>query len=109
MSRFSLSAYRAHWPCIGAVLALGISGATALAGSKLTKPQLFSALNFAALLVHQYEEYQAPGYFPGQFNRGLFKSESPRNYPLNPDITLWINTAIAYPVYLALVVFPRTR
>lgn len=109
MSGFSLSAYRAHWPRIGAVLALGIGGATALAGSKLTKPQVFSALNLGALLIHQYEEYQAPGYFPGQFNRGLFKSDSPRTYPLNTDIAMWINTAIAYPVYLAPVVFPKTR
>jgi hypothetical protein len=109
MSGFSLSAYRTHWPRIGAVLALGIGGATALAGRKLTKPQLFSALNFAALLIHQYEEYQAPGYFPGQFNRGLFKSDNPRAYPLNSDIAMWINTAIAYPFYLAPVLFPRNR
>ena len=109
MSRISLSVYRTHWPHIGAVLALGIGGATALIARKLTKPQVFSALNFAALLIHQYEEYQAPGYFPGQFNRGLFKSDSPYNYPLNSDIAMWINTAIAYPFYLAPVVFPRTK
>jgi hypothetical protein len=109
MSGFPLSAYRTHWPRIGAVLALGIGGATALAARKLTKPQLLSALNLAALLIHQYEEYQAPGYFPGQFNRGLFKSDSPRTYPLNSDIAMWINSAIAYPFYLAPVVFPRTK
>jgi hypothetical protein len=109
MSRISLSVYRTHWPHIGAVLALGIGGATALIARKLTKPQVFSALNFAALLIHQYEEYQAPGYFPGQFNRGLFKSDSPRTYPLNSDIAMWINTAIAYPFYLAPVLFPRNR
>jgi hypothetical protein len=108
MSGFSLRPYRTHWPRIGAVLALGIGGATALAAKKMTKPQLFSALNFGALLIHQYEEYQAPGYFPGQFNRGLFKSDSPRTYPLNSDVAMWINTAIAYPFYLAPVVFPRT-
>jgi uncharacterized protein with HXXEE motif len=109
MSGFSLSAYRTHWPRIGAVLAMGVGGVTALAARNLTKPQLLSALNFGALLVHQYEEYQAPGYFPGQFNRGLFKSDSPRNYPLNTDIVMWINTAIAYPFYLAPVIFPRNK
>jgi hypothetical protein len=30
-------------------------------------------------MAHQYEEYVYPGYFPGQFNRGLFNSDSPRN------------------------------
>jgi hypothetical protein len=109
MRRFSRSAYRAQWPRIGAVLALGVGGATALAARKLTKPQLLAALNFGALLIHQYEEYQEPGYFPGQFNRGLLRSDSPQNYPLNTDIAMWINTAIAYPVYFAPVVFPAKK
>ncbi|MFF9432049.1 hypothetical protein [Streptomyces sp. NPDC014746] len=38
---------------------------------------MLSALNWGALLVHQYEEYEDPGYFPGQFNKGLFKSAEP--------------------------------
>ena len=50
--------------------------------------------NFGALLVHQYEEYEDPGYFPAQFNRGLFKSDLPDHYPLNT------HTAIAYPFYI---------
>ncbi len=62
-----------------------------------------------ALMAHQYEEYVDPGYFPGQFNRGLFNSESPRNYPLNAQTAMVINTALAYPFYLAPVVFPKKR
>jgi len=109
MSVFSLSAYRAQWPRIGGVLALGVGGAATLAAGKLTKPQLLSALNVGALLVHQYEEYQDPGYFPGQFNRGIFKSDSPRTYPLNANTALWINTATCYPVYIVPVLFPKRR
>jgi hypothetical protein len=60
-----------------------------------------------ALIAHQYEEYVEPGYFPGQFNRGLFKSDSPRNYPLNPQTAMVINTGLAYPFYLAPVLFPK--
>jgi hypothetical protein len=41
-----------------------------------------------ALLAHQYDEYVDPDYFPGQFNRGMFKSDSPRNYPLNPQTAM---------------------
>ena len=37
------------------------------------------------LLVHQYEEYEDPGYFPGQFNGGVFHSEEPDRYPLNTN------------------------
>jgi hypothetical protein len=109
MGVFSLRTYRARWPRIGGAVAMGVVGTTALAAGKLTTPQRFAALNFAALLVHQYEEYQAPGYFPGQFNRGLFKSATPRTYPLNADTAMWINTALGYPYYLAPVAFPAKK
>jgi hypothetical protein len=69
--------------------------AAALAAGRMSKPQTLSAANFGALLVHQYDEYQDPGWFPGQFNRGVFNSGSPRNYPLNTDAGMCMNTAIA--------------
>jgi len=80
MTRFSLEGYRKQWPRIGGVLAMALGGATALAAGRMSKPQTRSAVNFGALLVHQYEEYQDPGWFPGQFNRGLFKSDSPHAF-----------------------------
>jgi hypothetical protein len=75
----SLDGYRRQWPRVGAVLAMALGGALALASmtNRLSRLQMISALNFGALLVHQYEEYEDPGYFPGQFNRGLFKSNLP--------------------------------
>lgn len=109
MTQFSLEGYRRQWPRVGGVLAMALGGATALAAGRMSKPQTLSAVNFGALLVHQYEEYQDPGWFPGQFNRGLFKSDSPRNYPLNTNTGMCINTVIAYPVYIAPVVFPKVR
>jgi hypothetical protein len=101
--------YRAQWPRIGAIIAMFVGGVTAMAGKRLTKPQILSAANLMALMAHQYEEYVDPGYFPGQFNRGLFESESPRNYPLNPQTATVINTGLAYPFYLAPVLFPKKR
>jgi len=68
-----------------------------------------SVMNFIALLVHQYEEYEDPGYFPGQFNSGIFKSDQPRNYPLNTNTAMCINTAVAYPFYIAPIVFPKVK
>ena len=109
MSKLSLSTYRKQWPRVGAVLGMAVAGATALATGKMSRPQVLSALNFGALLVHQYEEYVDPGYFPGQFNRGLFKSDSPRNYPLNTNSALCVNTAFAYPFYIAPVLFPKNK
>jgi hypothetical protein len=82
------STYRTQWPRIAGALAMGVAGATVLAADTLTKRRRIAALNFAALLVHQYEEYCDPGYFPAQFNRGLFKSDTPRTYPLNTDTAI---------------------
>ena len=109
MGKFSFDGYRTQWPRVGGVLAMALSGATTLAARKLSKPQLLSALNFGALLVHQYEEYEDPGWFPGQFNHGVLKSDQPRNYPLNKTTALCVNTVFAYPYYIAPVLFPRKK
>ena len=47
-----------------------------------------------ALLVHQYEEYEDPGFFPGQFNGGVLHSEQPDRYPLNTNTALIVNVPI---------------
>ncbi|BDB45258.1 HXXEE domain-containing protein [Mycobacterium kiyosense] len=46
---------------------------------------------------------------PGQFNRGLFNSDQPRNYPLNTQTAMCINTAVAYPFYALPVLFPKVK
>lgn len=102
-----MDTYRKHWQDIGGLLAMAIGGALALFGKRLSRPQLFSALNFVALLVHQLEEYRFPGFFPGQFNGGLFESDKPDRYPLNTSSATIINVAIAYPFYLLAVLFPK--
>lgn len=110
MSTSGLDNYRRNWPRVGTVLGMALGGVVALASrGKVTNLRALSALNWIALLVHQYEEYQDPGYFPGQFNRGVFKSDQPRNYPLNTHNAMCINTAIAYPFYALPVVFPKIK
>lgn len=105
-----LDSYRKHWPRVGAVLGMAVGGATALAArGKVTNLRALSAVNWIALLVHQYEEYEDPGYFPGQFNRGVFRSDQPRNFPLNTHTAMCINTAVAYPVYALPVLFPKIK
>jgi hypothetical protein len=109
VSTTKVDTYRKNWPRLGAVLAMAIGGATTLGSKKLSTVQVLSAMNFVALLVHQYEEYQDPGYFPGQFNRGIFHSDQPRNYPLTAHAAMCINTAVGYPYYLAPVLFPKVK
>src|SRR5918994_5661187 len=53
--------YRDNWFKVGTVLALAIASVLALSGRRLSRPRLFSALNLAALMIHQFEEYAFPG------------------------------------------------
>jgi hypothetical protein len=88
---------------------MALGGAITLTARHMSKPQLLSAANLGALFVHQYEEYEDPGWFPGQFNHGVLKSDQPRNYPLNQTTALCVNTVFAYPFYVAPVLFPRQK
>ena len=97
MGKFSLDEYRKQWPRVGGVLAMAVGGTAALTGGSMSRSRLISLLNFGAVLVHQYEEYQDPGWFPGQFNKGVFRSDDPARYPLNTNSALCVNTAFAYP------------
>jgi hypothetical protein len=109
MGKLSLDGYRKQWPRVGGVLAMAVGGVTALTAGRMSKVQTLSMANLGAVLVHQYEEYEDPGWFPGQFNQGLFHSDSPRNYPLNTSSALCVNVEFAYPYYLAPVLFPKVR
>ena len=64
-----LDRYRANWPRVGAVIAMGSAGALVLTQRRMSEPQRPAALNMLALLVHQYEEYEDPGYFPRAVQR----------------------------------------
>jgi hypothetical protein len=101
--------YRDNWFNVGALLAMAIAGVLALSGRRLSRPRLFSALNLAALMVHQFEEYGFPGYFPGMLNAGVFKSDKPDRYPLNTNSSLIVNAVAGYPFYLLAVLFPKRR
>ena len=101
--------YRDNWFNVGAVLAMAIAGALAISHRRLSRSRLFSALNLAALMVHQFEEYGFPGYFPGLLNAGVFKSDKPDRYPLNTNSALIVNAAVGYPFYLLPVLFPKRR
>jgi hypothetical protein len=101
--------YRDNWFNVGALLAMAIAGALALSHRRFSRPRLFSALNLAALMVHQFEEYGFPGYFPGMLNAGVFESDKPDRYPLNTNSALIVNAVVGYPFYSLAVLFPKRR
>ncbi len=103
--------YRKHWPDIvigfASVISICMTVFMMLSRKKRARAQVWSTWNFVALLLHQFEEYRFPGYFPGQFNAGVLKSETPDHYPLNTQLAMIINTALAYPFYVLPVIFPK--
>ena len=119
MLKLSLEDYRKQWPRVGAVFGMAVGGATALVAPRMKRTQVLTAANLIALMVHQYEEYQDPGYGPTQINRVANRalsrlrpslaSDNPRNYPVNTHSAMCVNTAIAYPVYIAPILFPKSK
>jgi hypothetical protein len=91
------------------MIAMASAGALALNHRRVSQPRLLAASNLLALMVHQYEEYEDPGYFPGQFNGGIFHSDQPDRYPLNTNAALIINVPLAYTFYALPIVFPKKR
>ena len=104
-----LDRYREHWPRVGGLLGMAGGGALALTHRRLSKPQALAAANLLALFAHQYEEYEDPGYFPGQFNGGVFHSDRPDRYPLNTNTALIVNVPLAYTFYVLPIVFAKPR
>ena len=88
---------REHWQDVG--LALAVGGAAALFAGKQDNLSLVLWLSLIALLLHQFEEYRWPGYFPGMFNRIMFNSRQPDRFPLNTNTSLIVNVG-AWALYL---------
>jgi Protein of unknown function with HXXEE motif len=62
-------------------------------------------INLFALLIHQFEEYGYPGWFPGMLNRKVFGSEKSLSYPLN-KLTSWVvNVPMAWSFYLFAIIW----
>ncbi|WP_181178238.1 HXXEE domain-containing protein [Mesorhizobium sp. B4-1-3] len=98
--------YRENWFNFG-VLFVALTFVMALAANSLDHIQVILIYSFMALLVHQYEEYAAPGGFPSIFNIALSGEKVvPERYPLDTNQVLVTNVYIAYPFYLAAIVFP---
>lgn len=110
MSRFG-DFYRTEWPRLGAVTAMALGGTSVLVASR-TKPDLnvraLSVMNSVAMSAHQFEEYVEPGYFPGMANRTMFKSDQPRNYPLNAQGLMCANVGFSA-LYVLPILFPKVK
>ena len=106
MGMRALGWYRANWQNVGGVAALALAGVFAAKGRDADRTRALAVANWAALMAHQFEEYGYPGWGPGQVNA---RSDQPDRYPLNAQMAVLVNTAVAYPYYALPVLFPRKK
>jgi hypothetical protein len=102
--------YRSNWPRVGAVAAMALGGASILAFSR-KKPgnvRALAVMNSITMQAHQYEEYVDPGDFPGMANRMLFKSDQPRNWPMNAQGLMCANWGFSA-LYIPPILFPKVK
>jgi hypothetical protein len=105
-----MESYRKNWPRVGAVIAMALGGASVLAFTR-KKPgnmRALAVMNSMTMSAHQYEEYVDPGYFPGMVNRILFKSDQPRNWPLNAQGLMCANWGFSA-LYIPPILFPKVK
>lgn len=98
---------RKYWQDVGGIVAIAVGAWLLTGGHSLSRLEVLLWLSFAAILLHQWEEYRWPGYFPGIFNIVMFRSPQPAAYPLNRQSAMIINLLIAYGFYLPPVFWPE--
>jgi hypothetical protein len=104
-----LDFYRREWPRVAAVQAMVLGGVSLLAGRKTqTNLRALAVMNAMTMCAHQYEEYVDPGYFPGQVNVGIFKSDQPLNYPFNAHSAMCANISFRA-LYVPAMIFPKIK
>ena len=96
--------FRRHWYQFGFVLAVIFSGVLIIWHRRLSDFRLLLSISLITLFIHQFEEYQIPGYFPRMVNAIMFRSKQPDRFPLNTNTALVINVGLGWLLY-ALAIF----
>ena len=96
-----------HWYNIGLVVATGAIVYLIVFWGQLDMLVRLQLMSFAAILIHQFEEYGFPGGEPAIMNIVLQNSDIPDRYPLNQFSAMAINVLAAYTCYLIPVFLPN--
>lgn len=98
---------RKHWFQFGFLIAVLLGIIVFFQYKSISSFRLLLTISFITLLLHQFEEYQLPGYFPRMINTVMFKSKSPDRYPLNTNTALVINVGLGWLLYILAIVFAQ--
>ena len=100
--------YRNNWYYFGGILFVILSFVMGFWGHNVSHIQTILIFSFMALLVHQFEEYALPGGFPAIFNTAVLgEKKVPERYSLNANQCLITNVFLAYPFYIAAILWPN--
>ncbi|MEX3617099.1 HXXEE domain-containing protein [Paenibacillus glucanolyticus] len=96
-----------NWYYIGGILFVIMSFVMGFFGDGVSQIEKILIFSFMSLLVHQFEEYGLPGGFPAFFNVIMNgEKEAPDRYPQNSQLAMVVNVVLAYPFYMAAIIFP---
>lgn len=84
-----MNVFRQYWYRIGFILAILLGIGLGMWHSHISDFRVLLSVSLITLFLHQFEEYQFPGYFPRMLNTAVFKSNQPDRFPLNAN-TSWI-------------------
>ncbi len=100
--------YRRNWYFVGGVLFIVLAFVMGFFGQTIDHMRYVFIYSFMALLIHQLEEYGMPGGFPPLFNIIINgEKEAPDRYPQNSHLAMVVNVWLAYPFYIAPILFPN--
>ena len=101
--------YSRNWYYIGGILFVILSFIMGFFSYNIVHIQTILIYSYMALLVHQFEEYGLPGGFPTLFNVIMNgEKETPDRFPQNSQLSMIVNVVLAYPFYIAAIIFPET-
>ncbi|HET9173862.1 MAG TPA: HXXEE domain-containing protein [Candidatus Saccharimonadales bacterium] len=100
--------FRQRWYLISIGLA-SLGGLVLVVAHRHLSPlRILLGASLLSLFVHQFEEYQWPGYFPRMINTVMFASKQPDRYPLNATTAWIINVWLGWVLYALAFVFADT-
>jgi len=101
-----MSWYRNNWYYVGGILFVIMAFVVGIFGPEMEPTRRLMILFFMALVLHEFEEYVLPGGFPIALNMGMFgETELPDRYPGNTLSCIIVNIYVAYPLYIAGIIF----
>ena len=95
-----MSGFRKCWFDVGVAFGGILVVVWLIVRPEFSTVQLILWVSLLTLFLHQFEEWRWPGWFAGMLNIGLFRSDEPSRYPLNPTSGMVVNVVVGWGGYV---------